>query len=289
MSYSGPDCPILVWMLSLNREYTKEEYDACFKIIGECIEHARLPHDPRNANSFREMMSLMLPLLMMRHRRIPRAKWKDKATPNGKRWIEHAEEDMSAERFQHSMIGYSLNYEGSLCGMAMTQGTRERVTSIGIGAKQYAVEPRGASIASYVESSSHKFTTLEMSAITALSDDEAMLRRLCVTLALKNAYIKAIGQPLGFDFSRLEFDVPNQTAKADGDQLSGWEFRIWRVKLGVARGNELVQEFYECATAFFRNTPETKFIWHSTQKELESWVQFINIDQMIRVIPKLTA
>jgi len=128
-----------------------------------------------------------------------------------------------------------------------------------------------------------------MEAITELKEDEAMLRRLCVTLALKQAYIKAIGQPLGFDFSRLEFNVKERTARGDGELLIGWEFRIFRVSLGVARGDELVQEYYECATAFFRNTQDTKFLWHSTQKELESWVQFINIDQMIKVAPKLTA
>jgi 4'-phosphopantetheinyl transferase len=43
-----------------------------------------------------------------------------------------------------------------LCGMAMTQGVREKVVTIGLGFKQYAVEPRGASIEAYVESCSHK-------------------------------------------------------------------------------------------------------------------------------------
>jgi len=289
MSYSAPDCPILVWMLSLNREYTKEEYDACFDVVKECIKHVQLQYEPRDANSFRRLMTLMLPLLMMRHRRIPRAKWLDNENDNGKHWIQHAPEDMSAEKFRTSMIGYSLHYESSLCGMAMTQGIMEKVVTIGLGFKQYAVEPRGASIEAYVESCSHKFTHFEMQAITELKEDEAMLRRLCVTLALKQAYIKAIGQPLGFDFSRLEFNVKDKTAKGDGFPLIGWEFRIFRVNLGVARGEDLVQEYYECATAFFRNTPDTKFLWHSTQKELESWVQFINIDQMIKVTPKLTA
>lgn len=116
-----------------------------------------------------------------------------------------------------------------------------------------------------------------------------MLKRLCIILALKNAYIRAIGQPVGFDHSRLEFNIPNQSAIGDGHPLQGWEFRIWRVNLGVARKDILVSEFYECAVAFFRGSQESKFIWHETSKELEGWVQFINIDQMIKVIPKLTA
>jgi len=40
--------------------------------------------------------------------------------------------------------------------------------------------------------------------------EETILRRLAIILALKESYIKAIGQPLGFDYTRLEFDVENR-------------------------------------------------------------------------------
>lgn len=35
------------------------------------------------------LMTQLLPVLMMRHRRVPRAKWQDHVTPTGKHWIEH--------------------------------------------------------------------------------------------------------------------------------------------------------------------------------------------------------
>ena len=63
---------------------------------------------------------------------------------------------MSPERFLHSMIGYHLACENSLCGMAMTQGMQRRVTNIGLGIKQVAVEPRGVAVSAYAESLSHK-------------------------------------------------------------------------------------------------------------------------------------
>ena len=58
------------------------------------------------------------------------------------------------------------------------------------------------------------------------------MRRLCVLLALKQAYIKAIGQPMGFDWSRLEFNIPDKKATGDGRPLNGWEFRVWSSELG---------------------------------------------------------
>ncbi|EAU83102.1 hypothetical protein CC1G_11186 [Coprinopsis cinerea okayama7 len=282
------ECPILVWMLSLNREYTLSEYDQCYKLVEECIKHTSFPYQPRNTDNFRKIITAMLPLLMMRHRRIPRAKWKDNANFQGKHWIEQSPEDIPPEKYQHSMIGYHLAISNSLCGMAMTQGERSKVVNIGLGIIQYAVEPRGTSLPAYIESMSHKLTALELKSLEN-QPEQVMLRRLCILLALKDSYIRALGQPVGFDYARLEFDVANQSATGDGKPLTGWEFRIFTANLGVARGTQLVHEQYECVCAFFRNTNEIKFIWHQTARELESWVQFINIDQMVKVIPKLTA
>lgn len=119
--------------------------------------------------------------------------------------------------------------------------------------------------------------------------DDVVLRRLCIILALKQAYIKAIGQPIGFDWRRLNFDPKNAKAYGDKEPLQGWEFRMFKAQLGVARRNVVIVEEYQCVCAFFRGAAESKFEWHTDPKELESWVQFINIDQMIKVIPKLTA
>lgn len=63
---------------------------------------------------------------------------------------------MPPDKFLHSMIGYHLNFENSLCGMAMTQGTQRRVINIGLGIKQLVTEPRGATVAAYLDSLSHK-------------------------------------------------------------------------------------------------------------------------------------
>ena len=61
-----------------------------------------------------------------------------------------------------------------------------------------------------------QLTPLEQSFIAPDLGEEVVMRRLCVLLALKQAYIKAIGQPMGFDWSRLEFNIPQKTASGDG-------------------------------------------------------------------------
>ncbi|KAG2005502.1 hypothetical protein CC2G_001903 [Coprinopsis cinerea AmutBmut pab1-1] len=284
------DHPILVWILSLNRDYSVTEYDQCHKVVQECIQHTSFPYQPKNPDSFRKIVTTLLPLLMMRHRRIPRAKWKDYTNNQGKHWIEQSPDGLPPEKYPYSMIGYHLTFSNSVCGMAMTQGERSKVVNIGFGVNQYAVPSQGTSVETYVESMSHKLklTALELQSLQGQSKEVA-LRRLCILLALKDSYIRALGQPLGFDYARLEFDVANHKAWGDGKPLTGWEFRIFTASLGVARGSQLVSELYECACAFFRGTNEIKFVWHQTARELEGWVQFINLDQMVKVLPKLSA
>lgn len=207
------------------------------------------------------------------------------------------------------MIGYHLAYDNSLCGMVMTQGRQRQVINIGLGIKQISVEPKGVSVAAYAESFAHKvsqktgteyhqrltsyrpqLTPLEMTFLNPELGDEVVLRRLSILLSLKAAYIKAVGQSTAFDWSRLEFNIPSESARGDDHPLQGWEFRVFKAQLGVQRmGGVMLEESYQCACAFFRGTKESKFIWHDNAKDLEAWVQFINIDQMVKVIPKLRA
>ena len=70
------ECPLLVWMLSLNRDTNKavsnilfffgrglsialdvscfKEYDLCYNLVKECAPHTNLPYAPTNVDSFRE-------------------------------------------------------------------------------------------------------------------------------------------------------------------------------------------------------------------------------------------
>ncbi|KAH9834502.1 uncharacterized protein C8Q71DRAFT_711020 [Rhodofomes roseus] len=288
------DCPLLVWMLFLNREMTVEEYDQCHHTTRVCVPHANVPYAREQLDTSRQIIAHMLPLLMMRHRRVPRSRWKDMVSENGKHYIEQVcsgcpdiDNAMNPTGRLRAMIGYHLAYDNNLIGMVMTQGRQRDVINVGIGIKQLAVSPPDISVNVYAESFYHKLTPLEMTFVKPEEGDEVVLRRLCLLLALKQAYIKAIGQPMGFDWARLEFNIPNNSVTGDNIPLLGWEFRVWTSDIGGSRGEVNVEEKYQCAIAFFRGTPHTRFIWQKERKDIESWVQFINLDQLINVVPKL--
>ena len=126
-----------------------------------------------------------------------------------------------------------------------------------------------------------QLTDKELGFINPELSEDVVMRRLAIVLSLKAAYIRAIGQPLGFDWARLEFNVPEEKCSGDGEALTGWEFRLFRSNVGVQRNGQLVEELYQCCVAFFRGTPETRFHFSENKADLESWVQFINMDQMV--------
>src|ERR1700761_5743924 len=56
--------------------------------------------------------------------------------------------------------------------------------------------------------------------------EERTVRRLNIILSLKEAYLKAMAQPIGFDFSRINCDVAKEVVTVDDSTLDGWEFNI---------------------------------------------------------------
>ena len=58
------------------------------------------------------------------------------------------------------------------------------------------------------------------------------LRRFFWMWTLKEAYTKALGLGLGFDFQRVEFDVVNRIVRVDGQIPQGWQFSMFVIEDG---------------------------------------------------------
>lgn len=75
-----------------------------------------------------------------------------------------------------------------------------------------------------------QLTSLEQHSL--LGDPEAndALRRLYLVWTLKEAYTKALGLGLGFDFKRIEVDVSASRIYIDGKSPLGWEFKSFTLE-----------------------------------------------------------
>lgn len=60
---------------------------------------------------------------------------------------------------------------------------------------------------------------------------------------MKEAYTKALGVGLGFDFKRVDFDVEEKILRVDGKIPIGWCFRMFVLKDGEDAYEGVVAEF----------------------------------------------
>ena len=69
------------------------------------------------------------------------------------------------------------------------------------------------------------------------------LRRFFWIWTLKEAYTKALGLGLGFDFRRVEFDVVNLIVRVDGQIPRGWHFSMFVIEDGEDLYQGVVAEY----------------------------------------------
>ncbi|KAF8517856.1 hypothetical protein JB92DRAFT_3113358 [Gautieria morchelliformis] len=265
--------PLTVWIVTLNRQVHREECALCTRYIDpDSQEKANRLTD--RSEAFRYVMARLLPALVMRNRHcdLPPSQWHYSVTRSGKDYIDSPD--------ANKVLGYSTGWAESLVAMAYAHGRKSQVVNIGIDVMQLAL-PRGVPARKFIEAFTHKLTKTEESLLDRRLNDDVILRRLCILLTIKTAYIKALGQPPGFDFSRIDCNIPEETIKVDGRSLGGWEFRLFKANLGVVRKGLLIEETYQCSTAVYRGWDETRFIWEEDEKEMANWVHFITTDTVL--------
>lgn len=82
-----------------------------------------------------------------------------------------------------------------------------------------------------------QLTAIEQRLLIGVGDDEG-IRRFYWIWVMKEAYTKALGLGLGFDFRRIEYNVPEETVRVDGKLAEGWEF--FKFEVADSTGDYLV-------------------------------------------------
>lgn len=266
------DPPLYTWVLSVNREVTDEEFNQCMKCL-DSESVARINSIERREDRLRSMLGRLVPHVVMKQRGIPRSDWSIKTTKHGKPYIDAPDEEKA--------MGYNISRDGSLVAMAFSLGPRNRVWNVGVDVRRI-MPPRGVRVRDFLESLKHKLTPKELSFLDAEYPDDVVLRRIFILWTLKESYTKALGQPRGFDFRRIQCDIPKETITVDGERLRGWEFRLFKANVGIMRKNILHEEAYQCVCAVYRGGSDTRFLWSEKPRELDKWLRFVTVDSIIQ-------
>jgi 4'-phosphopantetheinyl transferase len=86
-------------------------------------------------------------------------------------------------------------------------------------------------------------TALELRTLFEDVSEQDGLRRFFWIWTLKEAYTKALGLGLGFDFRRIEYNVPENVVRVDGAIPKGWQFSKFELLEDLDLYQGVVAEF----------------------------------------------
>ncbi|KAF8803909.1 4'-phosphopantetheinyl transferase [Phlegmacium glaucopus] len=175
----------------------------------------------RRDDSCRTLIGRLLVRVMLKKRGVPCDQMRFATTTHGKPYIVAPDLDPP--------IKYNITHDNDLVAMAFTSGDQQN--NIGIDVMKVRI-PGRESFASFVETVGNQLTPTERHSLNIEVPPSEQLRRFFWMWTLKEAYTKALGLGLGFDFQRVEFDVVNRIVRVDGQIPQGWHFSMFVIEDG---------------------------------------------------------
>ncbi|KAJ7904299.1 hypothetical protein B0H14DRAFT_2662204 [Mycena olivaceomarginata] len=131
-------------------------------------------------------------------------------------------------------IAYNVSHDNALVAMVSSPNTHNPPAfTIGVDVMKVRI-PGRETFAAFVETVGDQLTALEHHLISAAANQEQ---------GLEQAYTKALGLGLGFDFRRVEFDPALNVFRVDGAVPKGWLLSKFKVIHGADTYQGVVAEF----------------------------------------------
>ncbi|TBU32066.1 hypothetical protein BD311DRAFT_655567 [Dichomitus squalens] len=141
-------------------------------------------------------------------------------------------------------IGFNITHDNGVVAMAYSTGQDlypdPPAYRVGLDIMRLQL-PKRDTFPGFVEIFGEQLTALENSILLPPTSAGSLslheqLRRFYLIWTLKEAYTKALGLGMGFDFSRIEYDVPNDVVRIDGVVPRGWKFDRFELQNEVKGG-----------------------------------------------------
>jgi len=201
---------------------TDEAYHRCLGRIDEDAQ-ARIKRFYRREDSWRSLIGMLLPQILLREHKIPRESVVFSRTKAGKPFIEEKSPNHTTS------IRYNISHDARMIAMASQVGSKENANMIGIDVMK-RVLPREETLRSFLRSIGDTLTESELSLFTPDLDVVTGEKYVFLLWTLKEAYTKALGLGLGFDFKRIQYDILHNCVFVDDQPARGWNFLMFDIK-----------------------------------------------------------
>ncbi|KAF8317953.1 hypothetical protein DL93DRAFT_2095510 [Clavulina sp. PMI_390] len=258
---------------------------SAFQLFYDCLDPAsqekllRLNKTSTQMDVAGCMIGRLIPHIIMNQRGVPPGAWTIRGNEDGQK------PHLIAPTIEKA-IGFSASRSEQVVSFAFALGREDRVAQVGCDIRRIHLS-KHIPLDVYIDSISHKLCDMERE---GLREDPAegvtrdrVLGRVFILWTLKEALMKAIGQPLrsGFDWRRVCFDVASERVWLDEQPMWGWEFKLFvaRVSHSGRLQNKTYQ--YQVACAIHRGGNANKFTWNDRGDRMDEWLRFLNVDTLV--------
>ncbi|KAF9485383.1 4'-phosphopantetheinyl transferase [Pholiota conissans] len=214
--------------------FSDELYLKALSLVDE-ESRTRIKKFYHRVDSCRTLIGRLLVRVMLKERGVSPLQTTFARTTAGKPFI--------ANQILEPPIAYNITHDNNLVAMVVAPGTHNPPAfSIGIDVMKLRI-PGRETLRSFINTVGDQLTILEHQLLRPLVSEDELLKRFFWMWTLKEAYTKALGLGLGFDFSRIEFDVINKIVKVDGNIPEGWRFNMFMINDGEDAYEGVVAEY----------------------------------------------
>jgi len=195
--------------------FTDDLYQESLSFV-DVESQTRIKRFFHRVDSCRTLMGRLLVRVMLKGRGVSTEAMKFAVTAEGKPYI--------ATQTLIPPVAYNITHDNNLIAMAFAPGTlNPPAFSIGIDVMKVKI-PGRETLNSFINIVGDQLTQLEHRLLRVGIPEMERLQRFFWMWTLKEAYTKALGLGLGFDFRRVEFDVIDKIVRVDGKTPEGWRF-----------------------------------------------------------------
>ncbi|KAH7930301.1 4'-phosphopantetheinyl transferase [Leucogyrophana mollusca] len=205
-----------VWAIIYDKtDFPDNLYQNALPLV-DAASQAKIKKFYRREDACRSLIGSLLPRVLLKKRGVAKDAMRFAVTESGKPYV--------TTPGIEPPLGFNVTHDEGVVAMAFGTGDLgPPAFNIGVDVMKLKIPPR-TSFASFVDSVGSQLTALEHDIVLAdVAEDEA-IRRFYWIWTLKEAYTKALGIGLGFDFKRIEFDVTDNKVTIDGEPARGWQF-----------------------------------------------------------------
>ncbi|EGO01734.1 hypothetical protein SERLA73DRAFT_177190 [Serpula lacrymans var. lacrymans S7.3] len=205
-----------VWAVTYDQSEIPEQLFQSSLLLVDPSAQARIKRYYHREDACRTLIGRLMPRILLKERGVERDAMAFGATDAGKPYI--------TTKGLDPPLAYNVTHDQGVVAMAFGNGhLGPPAYTIGVDVMKVHIPPR-TTFLSFVDSVGSQLTAREHDTLLVdVAEDEA-LRRFFWIWTMKEAYTKALGLGLGFDFCRIEYDAVSDTLTIDGQIPKGWQF-----------------------------------------------------------------